>query len=73
MGFGVRALWGILLHFKADVALTLQKDPMHCSALGTGEGSLCCSSGAGLARLWWGKREAGRAEQGRPSQAPPGP
>lgn len=73
VGFGVRALRGILLHFKAAVALALQKDPVCCSAPDTGEGLLRCSAGAGLVELWWGKKEAGRAGQGQPLQAPQGP
>ena len=65
MGFGVRALWGIQLHFKAAIALALRKDRTRCLVLGTGEGLLHCSAGAGLAKLWWGRREAGRAGQSR--------
>lgn len=64
-GFGARALWGIQLHFEAAVALTLQKGPVRCSALGSGEGSRRCSDGARLLMLWRGKgRPAGPGRAG---------
>lgn len=68
MGFGVGAFWGILLHFKAAVALPSHppgKDAACSSALGTGEGLLLRSAGVGLVKLRRGKRAAGRAGQSR--------
>lgn len=69
MGFGVRALWGILLHFKAAVALSFWKTP--CAARHWGRlATLFFWSGAGETAAgekggWQGRTEQSRAGRHR--------